>query len=67
MANPTPLRAIEAFAVGPHRVIAPGDIVSSADPIVKGKEHLFEEVVAPELPAVERPVAKRAAKGKASG
>jgi hypothetical protein len=39
-------RAKEAFSLPSHRVIVPGDLLSSDDPDFKGREHLFEPVAA---------------------
>lgn len=38
------LRCIEPFAGDDNRVVSAGSLVDSDDPIVKGREHLFEPV-----------------------
>lgn len=43
----TVLRAIESF-ICPEGSIGTGDIVDSTDPVVKGREQLFEEIKAPQ-------------------
>lgn len=56
------IRARTHFAVGRH-VIRPGDLLDSTDPLVKGREHLFEdpdEAVRPIERATARPGEKRA-------
>ena len=40
----TMLRARETFFTGDHRKVTKGDIVDAKDPIVKGKERLFESL-----------------------
>jgi hypothetical protein len=67
------LRVKEPFAVdvkGAPRVLTAGQLVDSTDPVVKGREHLFEAIEAymvrssPEqataAPGEKRSVAKRA-------
>jgi hypothetical protein len=55
----TVLRAIESF-VCPDGSVGTGDLLDPSDPLVKGREHLFQEVKAPEkqnvlLEAVDAP------------
>lgn len=44
-----PMRVVEPFAWG-QRLFAPGEIVSSDDPVMRKHRSLFEEVVAPGVP-----------------
>lgn len=49
------LRARETFFYG-NRMIARGQLVNAADPIVKGREHLFEPTDA-DVPIIEQATA----------
>ena len=49
------LRAKEAFWVG-NRKVARGQLVNEADPVVHGREHLFEDTATPP-PIVEQATA----------
>lgn len=56
----TVLRAVESF-ICPDGSVGTGDLLDSSDPLVKGREHLFEEVKAPQRQdvlavAVDEPV-----------
>lgn len=59
------LRAKNAFVASPRRIVGAGDIVDSSDPIVRGRELLFEAVDADEAPdTTSRAAVKKAAGAK---
>jgi hypothetical protein len=43
----TVVRAVESF-VCPDGSVGTGDLLDSSDPLVKGREHLFEDIKVPE-------------------
>jgi hypothetical protein len=55
-------RAKDTFWAPDNRRIVKGDLVAAHDPVVEGREELFEEVVIPQAMASEtRPAAKKTA------
>ncbi|MGW1609415.1 hypothetical protein ACWCQZ_08455 [Streptomyces sp. NPDC002285] len=55
-------RAKDTFWAPDNRRIVKGDLVAPDDPVIEGREELFEEVVIPQ--AVAKPPAKKAAAAK---
>jgi len=51
-----PMQPKEPFAWG-QRIYLPGEVVSSDDPVMRKHRDLFVEVVAPDVPTVERATA----------
>lgn len=59
-----PVRAVQSFTTsidGRRRAVSRGDLVASNDPVVKGREQMFEPVVED---ATAAPGAKRGQKAK---
>jgi hypothetical protein len=56
-------RAKDTFWAPDNRRIVKGDLVAAHDPVIEGREELFEAVVIPEAvaPPAKKPVAKKAA------
>jgi len=58
-------RAKDTFWAPDNRRIVKGDLVSPHDPVIKGREELFEEVVIPQAMApADKPAAKKTAPAK---
>lgn len=56
------VRAKSSFMVSPRRFVHAGDLLDEKDPVVKGREGLFEAAAAPKAPsAVSRAAVKKAA------